>query len=372
MYNSTSESDSDSDIDSRLLQLNNDIEEIYSSLNVSTDNIIYQGLSYLNTNIHTISQRIDPSIDYQVHICAYHINSTLKIPFIQYFLYKPFFITDQYQDKYDCYFPRFQYKSTQDIYMKAINTIDILCNSYYKDTKFDFKGYFIDNSDIYIFFDCSHMKIDTLKMTKTNDLWLVTIDEIINHNKTCDFSIDTKVVELFHNYDKLSYLTMSNGEHYDMPIIAYCNCPTQKIDFISTFGIISQKSLFGNHLYFTDYQSATTKYDCYNYVGILRCIVFLGKIKIVRNLHDDPNDQSTLSKNDSPLLNRITDYDSNWTLSYDSIFIGKVTLDDDSIFTKGPLWSIKNDVSQYCILSSHVFKVVVEDILNNKYNTYIM
>lgn len=360
MYISASESDTDSDseINTRLLQLNRDIEEIYSSLDVSNeenkDTIIYQGLSYLNTNFHTLTDNIDSSIDYTVHICTYHINDSLQTPFLQYFLYKPFSTT---KDVY-CSFPHFQYESSSDLYMKAINTIDVLCKCHYKETRFDFKGYFVDHSNIYIFFDCSHMKLDSLKMTNSNDLWLVTIDEIINYNKVCDFSIDPNIVELFHQYDKLSYLTMNHGGHYDMPIIAYSACPVKKIDFISTFGIISEKGIFGNHLYFTDYHSAKTKYENDQYVGIIRCIVFLGRMKMVRNLPDDPMDQSTLSKKDSPLFNRITDYDSTWSQLYDSIFIGKVALDDTSIFTSGPLWTIKNDASQYCILSSHISKVL--------------
>ena len=374
-----SDTDSDTENTSYFQEQIEQIEQLCSSINISNDdmkkNITYDGLSYLTPTVETLLSNIDKNISYQIHICGYHINTSSKIPFIQYFLYKPFHTFSEHVDEF--YFPHFKYKDEKDIFIKSLTTIDILCRSYYKDTQFDFKGYIIDETDIFMFYDCSHMSIDTLKMNKTNDLWLATIDEIINYQKICDFPINQLVVDLFYKYERLSYISNVLGEPYDLPIIAYTYCPTKKLDFISTFGPSTQNSIFGNHLYFTDYLSAITNYDNDNFIGLVRCVLFLGKMKMVLNLDNDPQDNSNtalshLKENtyDTRLKLRITDYDSNWSLLYDSLYVGKVLVDDGSSFTNGPLWVLKEH-SQYNMLSTHIIKVYSNDT-KQTFNTYIM
>jgi hypothetical protein len=361
-------SDTDSDTENTS-HFQEEVEQLYSSMNISNDdmkkNVTYDGLSYLIPTVETLLYNIDKNISYEIHICAYHINTSSKIPFIQYFLYKPFHPSSEYVSQF-C-FPHFKYKDEKDIFIKSLNTIDILCRSYYKETQFDFKGYIINETDIFMFYDCSHIEIDTLKMNKTNDLWLVTIDEIINYQKVCETPINQLTVNLFYKYEKLSYISNVLGEPYDLPIIAYTFCPIKKLDFISTFGPSTQNSIFGNHLYFTDYLSAITNYDNDNFIGLIRCVLFLGKMKMVLNLDNDQQDTSNtalsqlkINTYDARLKLRITDYDSNWSLLYDSLYVGKVLLDDGSSFTDGPLWVLKEH-SQYNMLSTHINKVYSND-----------
>ena len=100
-------------------------------------------------------------------------------------------------------------------------------------------------------------------------------------------------------------------------------------------------------------------------------------MKMVLNLDNDPQDNSNtalshLKENtyDTRLKLRITDYDSNWSLLYDSLYVGKVLLDDGSSFTNGPLWVLKEH-SQYNMLSTHIIKVYSNDT-KQTFNTYIM
>ena len=363
--NFNSETD-DSDIDDgdRYLHLNDEVDNLYKSLNIC-NTVIYGGLDYLENKMLPLFTELDktPDIKREINICAYNINISFQQPFIQYFLHKPLNATNDNKDVF--IFPHFQYKNEQDVLQKSMTTIKVLCSSFYIDMQFDFKGYIVDDTNIFIFFDCSHMIIDTVIMTQSNDLWLVTIDEIINHQKVCNFNIHPSVVDLFHKYDKLAYLINEAGEHFVLPIIAYTNCPTKKLNFVSTFGTSTCPSgIFGNYFYFIDYLSAIRKVNNENEpnIGLLRCILFLGKMKIILNLKDDPDDQSNVVTHylkteqlcgDIRLKRRITDYNSNWALLHDSVFVGQVELDDGSILSNTPLWAVKK-LNQYHILSSHL------------------
>jgi hypothetical protein len=55
------------------------------------------------------------------------------------------------------------------------------------------------------------------------------------------------------------------------------------------------------------------------------------------------------------MMMKITDWDSHWTLNYDSLFIGKIVLDDGSIFDRGPLWVVQN-YEQYSVISTQEIK----------------
>ena len=55
------------------------------------------------------------------------------------------------------------------------------------------------------------------------------------------------------------------------------------------------------------------------------------------------------------MLSKISDWDSQWILNYDSLYIGKYIFDNGTIFNKGPLWVVKN-LNQYNILSCQQIK----------------
>jgi hypothetical protein len=50
---------------------------------------------------------------------------------------------------------------------------------------------------------------------------------------------------------------------------------------------------------------------------------------------------------------KISDRDGLWRENYDSVYIGKIELDDGNIIDDYPLWAIKN-YDQQIILSSHI------------------
>jgi hypothetical protein len=210
------------------------------------------------------------------------------------------------------------------------------------------------------------MVIDTLLMKERNDLWLGTMDEILNHQHICGFKINDSITSFFHNHPDLCYLTNEEGTHYSIPKVVYSYCEKRQIAFTSTFGIPVKNDIFGSYYYFTDYESVIKNKS--NNFGLVRCLLFLGNTKIVSNLVNDTSDTSLqlLDKNldetylsedyiKTKMMMKITDWDSHWTLNYDSLFIGKIVLDDGSIFDRGPLWVVQN-YEQYSVISTQEIK----------------
>lgn len=338
-----------------------EVNDLCNNLQVTNNNYSYLGLNYLNTNIHHIFEEIN--VGNTVHICAYNINSSGKIPYLQYFLYKHHEINNpNIVNKFN--FPKFIYNNQIDLLTKCMTTIQILSSSFYKDPSFTLKGYLKHDNQYYIFYDCSSIIIDTLKMTKSNDLWLAVIDEIINYQNICGFEIETYIIDFFNSFYDLNYLINDKNIPYEMPKIAYSICENKKINFISTFGVIVKNDLFGNYYYFTDYNSAIEQMNQNEIYGLIRCILFLGNIKYITNennydcsdiakkiILDNVNENYTSDKFiESKMLSKISDWDGQWILNYDSVYIGKYIFDNGIIFDKGPLWVVKN-LNQYHILS---------------------
>ena len=126
----------------------------------------------------------------------------------------------------------------------------------------------------------------------------------------------------------------------------------------------------GNYYYFTDYQNAIKKSGWLNESEgcgcLIRCAVFLDKMKFVRNNPHDKVDESNLTKDillncdvnsveykNAKLLLRVSDRDGLWTKEYNSVYLGKMELDDGTIFNEHPLWVVK-DYEQQVVLSTHI------------------
>jgi len=298
--------------------INKDVNELFYSLEIPNRlSYNYPGLEYLNDDFPTLLNEDDI-----IHICAYNVNVLNKYPFLQYFLYKPY-------NETSFSFPTFVYNNEIDLLTKSMSVINAMCLSYYKDTNFNYKGYIKEENNVYLFFDCSHMIIDTLKMSEYNDLWLVIIDEIINYKSVYGFPINEDDVELFYNYEKLSYLTDDENEHFQLPIVGYSKCDFKNIDFVATFGIQSKNDFLGNYYYFTDYENVVNNITkC----GIIRCVIFTDNIKII---YDDIDS------------NEISKWNDRLSILFDSVYYTNPSL-------KNNIWAVKND-NQYLVLSVHKY-----------------
>lgn len=301
--------------------LNNDINELCHSLEIpKTLSYNYPGLEYLDSDLSLLLSQINENDT--IHICAFNVNVLGKYPFIQYFLYK------LYQEE-SFSFPYFLYKSDIDLLSKSMSIITAICASYYKDTVFNYKGFIKEVENVYLFFDCNHMMIDTLKMSEYNDVWLAVMDEIVNYKSLYGFPIDEDVTDLFYNYEKLAYLTDDEDSHYQCPIIGYSSCDVKKTDFVATFGIQIKNDFLGNCYYFTEYNNLLKQST--GLITFIRCIFFTDKMKIIFDETD----------------NQISEWNNNLSLLFDSVYVHNQNI-----------WAVKN-YNQFSVLSVHIKKLSV-------------
>jgi len=345
-------------INDNIKSLNESINYLLESNNIKEEisNVKYNALNLLNTSDDFLDMNSDSLV---INICAYHINTINDAPFLQFFLQKK---NENNEEIFD--FPKFKYISQENAISKSISLMNILCISYYKNIKYEYNGYLYYEKNIYLFFDCSNLNIESVKLNRNNELWLVLLDEILNHKNVCNFKVSDEVINFFMNNNDFIYLQDKENNNLELPIVAYSSCSKNKIDFTLTFGVITENNneLMGNYYYFTDYQnSIKNENDC-----LIRLAIFLRKMKVVLNNVDDNHDESVITRNmlleydilskeykDIKLNMRISDRDGLWSDNYDSVYIGKIKLDDDSYFNRGPLWVIKN-YQQQVPLSGHL------------------
>jgi hypothetical protein len=358
-------SDKESDEESEYYNLREKINELlenqpnFQNISKKNDNTYcYSAIKKLKTNLEDYFIDIqEKAVNPIINICAYHINTTQTTPFLEYFLFKEPETSGDF-----FHFPRFNYIKNMDIFMKSLTIIEIIKFTYNSNENYEFNGYVADDNNLYMFFDCSSFKLDAFKMSRINDLWMVTIDEIINQRKVCNFPIENEVTNFFEKNLELLYLTNETGDFFETPTVLYSSIQPKKIDFTLTFGIspeTNEEALFGKYYYFTDYKNAANK-EGIN--GVIRCAVFLGKMKVVRNNTNDVIDESIITQGlllvsqditSIKMFMRISDRDALWTNTYNSVYLGKVELDDGSVFKDYPLWCVK-DYEQQTVLSAHI------------------
>jgi hypothetical protein len=217
----------------------------------------------------------------------YHINKRGELPFLQF------------------YFPK---KQTME---------SPLCER---------KGMLVENYCIYSFYEITREEIKNIQ-----DSWTpFTVDEIVNKRKTDN---KTRLFMLNHPYTML--LKDLKGKIIETPVISYkprIKCKKLKSPY--TF-------IMGPYYYFN-----VEERNDYRKVAL-----FLGRVHVPMNFPKDDWDKSTIK---SALLRedeknkyirqtmRISDHDGNWTNNYDSVYLGKLDLDDGKTLQDCNQWVVKN------------------------------
>ena len=98
------------------------------------------------------------------------------------------------------------------------------------------------------------------------------------------------------------------------------------------------------------------EYGKYKKGGIIRFALFMGNTKYVENAPNDSIDESEIKKyrlTDNELDRkkeimtlRISDYDGIWAKKYDSIYLGKLELDDGSVLDNTPMLVLREYLQQ--------------------------
>lgn len=361
-------------------EINNN-ETLSNYYKFDLNKILVQDVDYLLKN---------NSIDH-VYLCCYSINNTGLYPFIQYYLLR---------QNNMLVFPLLDIESFKqnNIEMDSENLINLGQTYLYTllinedidiNKENDFKGFCYYNSSIYLFVDFTNCNLNLNDIYRRSNIWTIISTEIYQ-STLFDMKISNQVNSFFLNNIELLYLLDQNDELYELPDVWYCGREEHSLNLTYTFGVTKDENgILGPYYYFTNYKNALIdgcwpknnnnnddetfygkriidKNGKYLKGGIVRFAIFTGRCLMKMNKISDPIDNSEIKKNklhnsidnicdignNESLTMRLTDYDGTWTENYDSVFIGKIELDNGKKFEEGPIIAIK-DYNQQIPLSYH-------------------
>lgn len=327
----------------------------------------YKALDSLYQDYNTFLETYKNVIVEKVKFCAYQVNNECISPFLQFLL-----VNDSYNNKLsfiECDIARMKFVDNEKVLehykkylLQYLQRIDITKNN---DTAMvEYKGFFIQNNEMYVFFDLTNCKLVLNDISRESPFWFALVDEIANQKMVAGIQINSTVTDFFTLNSNFLFLYDNNFKKYEIPIAAYVSKPENKTNFTYMFGTTVTESIFGQYYYFTNYENCLKQVENSkeNKVGLVRFAVFLQKYKFVENLLSDSIDESEIKQerlldenldiNYERLTMRISDYNGTWTKQYDSIEAFNVELDDGSTLKNTPIFCVKK-YEQQCPLSYH-------------------
>ena len=396
--------------------LENISQNIMSNPELDNDNdksYYYQAIECLNSDINTIYKNCQDGA--RIHLCMYNVNTTAKHPFLEFYLIKNRH-DDFYPDilcfpsffYYNEMNIDISTESLKIFKMLFIDVANIKFNGYLLEETNNL-------SDLYLFYEYKNVVEETPPPTTDNAigngemyrndiLWKVVIDEIVNSRLVCNFPINDIVTYFFLRNPQFMFLYKYNNNEnniiYETPTAVYHGVNESMLYFKYIFGIpkTNYDDIMGPFYYFTNYKNAV-KMSIYSYknkynntpnsdgdtttnssqpispnvlsnilgstfmntdkkIGIIRSVIFLGVNKVPMNYPEDEVDESYHSSilssidNENAQTNRIFDHNGSWTEKYDSVYVGKLLLDNGKFISGTPLWVVK-DYNQQTSLSYH-------------------
>jgi hypothetical protein len=266
-----------------------------------------------------------------IYICAYQVNTTGQLPFLQ------FVMTRSKQNTMSL--PNFKYNDTPNILEMCRCTLDIILThgTSMSIPQHKYQGFAQDGNNFYVFFDFSQYNLESQHFLLQDDVYLVLIDEFINHKQIGKYTIDKTAIDFFSINPELLYLTDSNNNNYETPAVLYSGNIGKMVDFTYIFGVSKSTSeyLHDPHYYFTNYANAIEqsnelkkKYDdeypgSFTTRGVIRFAVFLGSMEIYSSDHFKTESitdfQSIYLKNDTHSYWIVKNYEQQTSLSTHNI-----------------------------------------------------
>ena len=262
------------------------------------------------------------------------------------------------------------------------------------------------------------------EMYRNDIVWKVVLDEIVNTRLVCNFPIDDMVTYFFLKNPQFMFLYKYNNKDnniiYETPTTVYHGANESMLYFKYIFGIpkTNYDGIMGPFYYFTNYKNAVKmSIDSYNNkynntpnsdgdtitnsshptnpnvlsdvltstfmktdkkIGIVRSVIFLGMNKIPMNYPEDELDESFHSSilssidNENAQINRITDHNGLWTENYDSVYVGKMLLDNGKFITGTPMWVVKDYNQQSSISYHYLSSKILNDEWSDSNDYYIL
>uniref|UniRef100_A0A6C0I314 Uncharacterized protein n=1 Tax=viral metagenome TaxID=1070528 RepID=A0A6C0I314_9ZZZZ len=331
-----------------------DVEEVESKDDGDCD--IYPFASTLEKDIDEFIIDADGEEE-MLHICVYQINTSCELPFIEYLMMYSY---NKESKKQQFEFPSIKYAPSKRTALDQVKTH--VSTVLFKDNEIiKYRGHLKTNNGSYFFF---HKYFRKLKFPhklsiSDDDLWWTVTSEIVNFKKVLYVDVDKRATDLFLRNPAIMRLYDCNNRLIETPVICYYGDQYQKITYLAFFGLLKAplKSSFGPFYVGTNFLSSM-KYACYThdskpfelydgtalttgkygkYVegGVLRSVLFVGKMNVFlkSGIPDESQISQEVAKTDESVrkLLALRDSNGNWTENYDTAYSGLyfVSIDDD-------------------------------------------
>ena len=264
-----------------------------------------------------------------IYICAYQVNTSGQLPFLQ------FVMTRTNQKALNL--PNFKYNDTPNVLEMCRCTLDIILTTGTSMSvpQHKYQGFAQDGNNFYVFFDFSQYNLESQHFLLQDEVYLVLIDEFINHKQIGKYTIDKTAIDFFSINPELLYLTDANNNNYETPAVLYSGNIGNMVDFTYIFGVSKSTTEYFNdpHYYFTNYHNAIEQSNELkkNYEnkypgsittrGVIRFAVFLGSMEIYSSSTDKIIDQtqSIYLKNNTHSYWIVKNYEQQTSLSTHNI-----------------------------------------------------
>jgi hypothetical protein len=231
-----------------------------------------------------------------INVLCYHVNTSLKYPFIQFLLDKtPHDASHVIREEF--VMPSIIVtKNTQNVETFVMQKIknkmeSIGCNV----SQMNLENNFIGIVDIYkspfFLFNVSNIILNPTKMSRNSPSWFVLPSEIMNVGTVCDVKMNKHVRNLFLGVPELGLLHQNEKEHdvYPLPDVVYSGSDCKLTEFQCVTGVLKKQwvsSCIPRYGFCKLFQSAETIFQ-----GILRCALFAENV----SFHVEENDELSLT-----------------------------------------------------------------------------
>jgi hypothetical protein len=334
----------------------------------------------------------------KIYLCIYRINTNGKYPFLQFLLSNNGYGLLNLPN-----LPLSNSVNNDNLFLYSkVFLSGILNIAIFEDLDNDliFDGFYEYKENLYMFFDITKFDINIDETYSSSHIRFALVDEIVNHKNVCNIPITSEINDFFIKNESINFIFDENNEKYETPIVGYVGKKTpEQLNFTYIFGEPRQSRLhiFGSNYYFTDLKNAIKQAGWSNnnkpeylfnklitdnengrYIkgGVVRFALFTGKTKYIENNIDIQNDDSyikrdrlndtTLNSNYEKMTLRISDHDSIWTKTHDSLYLGKIELDDGSFIKESPI-IVTSSYNQQVSLSFHYLN---KSKLGNTFNSH--
>jgi L-rhamnose mutarotase len=324
------------------------------------------------------------------YICAYRIDNTGMLPFIQYCFHK---------DKTDTLsFPVLRSDGKTSVDKQGTKFI----NHIFKQSPGCSFFTRIREGHNYLFYNVDYNRSKSQFMLKKSQWWWALMTEIVNYQKLITFTFAPNVHPIFINNPSLIYLKDERNNIIEIPEVGFHGTYFNLLNFISNYGLrpSTLNSMMGPYYYFGTFRKAvryagwtstykpreidgkvvTDSEGRYNRGGIVRFAMFLGKTKVFLNQpneRDDFSESVRMKIKEQPrsekwerLVIKLHDHNGLWAEEYDSCYVGRVKLANGGLFMKNPEFILKHFEQQHMLTSHELDKSTLKRNWDGNYEGY--